>query len=61
MIITSCVVLLWTAAEIAVVKEMCERGCSNAEIVAQLPGRTLDATKHQVQQLRTNGLQRVYK
>ena len=52
----------WTAPEDALVKEMCERGCSNADIARCLPGRTEKAVHHRVGMLRRRGeLTRIYK
>ena len=52
----------WTAAEDALVKEMCERGCSNADIARCLPGRTEMAVKYRASLLRRSGkLTRIYK
>ena len=52
----------WTAAEDALLKEMCERGCSTGEITQSLPGRTASAVEGRVHKLRRcDFLSRVYK
>jgi DNA-binding CsgD family transcriptional regulator len=53
---------VWTAAEDALAKEMCERGCTNAEIVACLAGRTVKSVESHISKLRKEGVvSRVYR